>query len=245
MKTEMVIAVAALAVGCAALAFVVLTQTGGAETKAVVSGGLEETVARLEHELKSLKNLQLTKTTSLEDRIDQLEQNLADIRKALEESKRPPKSAAKQNEPLKPGRLTPTLPPSVEPKPPTDRPIPATGQNPGQSDSRLQPLRRLIERMGWYQERRLRRFAQKHNWDEEKREQVAAVLKEQQEQMRNLLNDIAPNTDRRTITEQLRQLMEQTNQKLQALMTEEEWREFRRSVLPRRSPFRPPFRPRR
>jgi len=245
MKTEMVVAVVALVVGCVALAFVVLTQAGGTVTKAAVSGGLEERVARLERELKLLKNSQLTKTTTLEDRVDQLEQNLADIRKAVKERKRPSRSAAKQNEPMKPGRLAPTLPPSAEPRPPAGRAVPPTAQEPRRSGDRLQPLRRLIETMGRYQEGRLQHFARKHNWDEGKREQVAAVLKEQQEQMRNLLNDIAFNTDRRTIVEQLRQLMEQTNQRLQALMTEEEWREFRRSVLPTRPPLRPPFRPRR
>ena len=245
MKTEMVMAVVALAIGGVALAFVVLTHTGVTEVKAAASGGLEERVARLEHELKLLGNSQLTKTTTLEDRIDQLEQNLADIRKVIEENKRTHQKVAKQEEPLKPGKLTPTLPPLGEPGPPGGRLISPTGQKLERSRDRLQSIKRLIERMGRYQEERLRRFAQKHNWDEGKREQVAAVLKEQQEQMRNLLNGIGPNTDRRAIIEQMRQLMRQTNERLQGLMTEEEWREFRHSVKPKHPPFKPPFRPRR
>ncbi|GEM_PF-6398843 len=247
MKTEMVVAAVALVVGGVALAFVVLFQAGGTETKASASGGLEEKVARLEHELKSLRNLQLTDTATLEDRIDQLEQDLADIRKALKdkESKQTPPKVARQDEPLKPGELTPTTPPTAGPKPTGGPAIPPTGQEPGRSGDRSSFLGRLVDRIGRYQGEQLQRFAQKHNWDEAKTEQVAAVLKEQREQMRNLLKDIGPNTDRRTIIEQMRQLMKQTNEKLQGLMTEEEWREFRRSMMPKPRPFRPPFRPRR
>jgi len=241
MKAEMVVGAVALVVGGVALAFVILTGTGGPKTDEHLAA-LEEKLARLEHDFRTYKGARQAETAAIEERLEQLEQDLADLREKLSKMEKSAKKPAPKGEKtLKPGELEPSTPALAGPSAGPVNPVPVRPLGPGEKNPGGSIVGRLFERFSRYQAERLRRFAEERGWDNEKTERVAAILKEQRDQMQDLLNSPEPNADRRAIIEQMRQIMSQTMDKLKEVMTEEELREFRRSMLPGRRRLRPPF----
>lgn len=236
MKAETVMAAAALVIGGVALAFLILTEIGEAGAEKVPLAGLEEKISRLEHNFKAYKKAHRSDLTSLEERLDQMEQDIAQLREMLEQAKKSSQKSVNK-ETVKPGELTPTTPPVQGP---SAGPVPRPNPDKRERFLRHPFGRRMFDRLGNFSTQRLQEFAKKHNWDTAKTERVAEILKNQREQMQNLLKNLDPNTNRRSLLEQMHQIMKQTTENLKQEMTEEEFREFRRMMLPNRR-FRPPF----
>jgi len=105
-------------------------------------------------------------------------------------------------------------------------------------DDREQQYERMQEQNSAYRSRSIDGVAKKYSWDDTKKEQVTQLLEKERQKIEEIRQEarnpeLSQETRRETLGT-IRTVMEETQEALKAMLTEEEIKDMQRSRLPRR-----------
>jgi hypothetical protein len=105
-------------------------------------------------------------------------------------------------------------------------------------DERQRQFERMQTELADFRSRQIDKMAQKHNWDDVKKRQVMDILAQERARTQELWQEARgqelSQEARRELMDQVRQVNEQTQEALKALLAEEEYKELQKALKPRR-----------
>lgn len=229
MRTALILTLCAIGVAGGAY-FIWTYGTEGKEEEKLIKRlqQVESEISRLRNEFKAFKEVT---RGEYEQRLVELSEEVIRLREevsALKKSKEAEEASGQR----------------VEMRPPS----PKTDSD--KKDGIGERLRRFIERGKRIQEariRRLRRRADELGWDATKTEQVVAILEEESEQMKRLIESYGGTSpeevDREVLMAQIKQIRIGTMDSLKSILSEDEIRQIVEVLIPRRKPFKSRRRP--